>query len=191
LPIIRVARSGADRDEVPVQIPLGLLMVAIGVIGIALAVLVLAPGTAVAALAAILLGYGIHRLVRLPLRTRLIVEVVTALLLLALSAWLWRPPFYVTQAHRAQQLARLCERLAARAESHRAHDLFQREAAWYERKAFGLRLEALGRGLIRAFTREDPGLFGDRELILELGLLESMERHRRIAESMGIRWHGR
>ena len=165
------------------------VMKAIAVIAVFLAIALEGPDLSFlleAALFILILAASLYGLSRLPYRVRLTIELTTTGLLLVLSAWLWRPPWHVHQAERAEELARLCSSLADKADSDRSRNLFRREAAEYGRRAFGLRLQAMWRGLIRSVTKENPVAMTERELIVELGLSESLERHERIAEQMGI-----
>jgi hypothetical protein len=127
--------------------------------------------------------YGISGL---PFRVRLTIELATAGFLLILAAWIWRPPFYVYQAERTEQLARLCWKLADKADDEHARGLFRREAAEYGRRARVLRLRGMWYGLLRSATKEDPVFLTERELILELGLLEALDQHELIGEQTGI-----
>ena len=134
----------------------------------------------------LILAVSLYGLSRLPYRVRLAIELSTAGLLLILSAWLWRPPWYVLQAERTEQLARLCSNLADKADGDRSRERFRREAAEYGRRARALKLQAMWYGLIRSVTKENPVAMTERELIAELGLSEALENHERIAEQTGI-----
>ena len=161
------------------------MMTAIAGLGVILAIVVQDPGLIVPILfVASIFVPCLFALSKLPGRIRLTIEILTACFLLVMSAWVWRPPFYVYQPDRIDQLARLCSWLANESDDDRSKALFRREAAWYRRKAFELRLQAMWYGLIRSVTKEDPVPITDRELILELGTLEAIERHERIAEQM-------
>ena len=171
------------------QFTLGQVMKAVVFIAVILAIAVQRPDLLVLPVLVFLfltLAACLYGISRLPYRVRLTIELGTAFSLLLLSAWLWRPPWYVYQAERTEELARLCSTLADEADDDRSKDRFRREAAEYARRAGGLRLQALWYGLLRAATKEDPVAIGERELILELGLSESLEWHRQIAEQMGI-----
>ncbi len=163
------------------------MMKVIAGVGVVLAIVIQHPDS-IASIFLIVLIFAacLYGLAKLPLRIRLTIEILTACLLLVLSAWVWRPPFYVAQADRTERLARLCSIMADETDNSRLKALFRREADWYGRQAFVLRLQAMWYGLIRSVTKENPVAMTDRELILELGTLEAMERHERIAEQMGI-----
>ena len=163
-------------------------MIAVGWVGILIARVRGFPVSIDPTLYVVLISVApLYGLSKLPLRIRLTFEISTAILLLALSAWIWRPPFYVNQAERTGRLARLCSQLAGEDgidDASRA--LFRRKAAWYGRQALVLRLQAMWFGLIRSATKDDPAGTTDRELILELGTLEALDRHERIAKGIGI-----
>jgi hypothetical protein len=170
------------------QFTVGHMMKAVLIIAVGLAIaaqrpdLLSLPGLFIFAIIAVCL-YGLSWF---PYRIRLTIELLTACYLLTLAAWVWRPPFYVYQPERHEELARLCSLLADKTDDERLRDLFHREAAEYRRRARVLRFQGMWYGLIRSVTKEEPWAFRDRELILELGLLEALERHERIGEQMGI-----
>ncbi len=172
----------------PRQFNLGQVMKAVVLVAVILAVAIRRPDLLVLPVISLFLVlaaclYGISRF---PLRVRLAIELTTAGLLLILAAWVWRPPFYVQQAERTEQLARLCSMLADVADDVGESDLFRREAAEYGRRARVLRLRAMWYGLLRSVTKEDPVPMGERELILELGLLEALDQHEMIADRRRI-----
>ncbi len=177
--------EGNDRSLSGPQFSLSQMMIAIAVLGVVLAIVVQDPGSIVLILCvASIFVPCLYALAKLPLRMRLTLEILTACLLLVISAGVWRPPFYIDQADRSERLAKLCATLADASDDDRSKALFRREAAWYSRQASVLRLQAMWYGLIRSFTKESPVPMSDRELILELGVLEAMARHERIAEPM-------
>ncbi len=173
------------------------MMKAVAIVGVALPIV----GTAVAVMVGrpeliafpdyyvilLIVAAGLYGLSWFPLRVRLAVELATACTLLILAAWEWRPPFYVEQAERSEELAGLCSRLADRVGDVRMRDQFRREADKYSRRAFVLRVQSMWYGLIRSATKtESPMPLTERDLILDLGLGESRDQYRRIAEEMGI-----
>jgi hypothetical protein len=171
------------------QYNLGQVMKAIVVVAVILAVAVQRPDLLVFpvfGLFVLVLAAGLYGISRLPFRARLAIELATAGLLLGLSAWVWRPAFYIRQAERTEELVRLCAMMANLAGDERSRDLYHREAAEYARRALALRVRTMWYGLLRSVTKEDDTIMTERELILELGLLESLDWRERIAERMGI-----
>jgi hypothetical protein len=192
-PSTRISSLFSDEGEEPrqamsgPQFTLGQMMKVIAGVGVVLAIVIQQPDSIAPIFFHVLIFAAcLYGLAKLPLRIRLTIEILTACLLLVLSAWVWRPPFYVTQADRTEKLARLCSIMADETDDGRSKALFRREAVWYRRQAFVLRLQAMWYGLIRSMTKENPVALSDRELILELGTMEAMDRHERIAEETGI-----
>lgn len=171
------------------QFTLGQVMKATAVIAVLLAIAVQPPmavALADAVTCAIILAPCLYGLSWLPYRVRLTIEVTTACSLLIVSAWVWRPPWYVHQAGRTEELARLCSLLADATDDAHSRDLFRREAAEYGRRARVLRLRAMWYGLLRSVTRENPVSMTGRELIEEISLSEARARHLEIARKMGM-----
>jgi hypothetical protein len=82
------ARCGAD-DEIEVRFTVRQMMIAIAVVGIVMALLVRIPILGGLVLNASLLGFGLYKLSKVPLRVRLSIEIAIAVALLALSVWVW------------------------------------------------------------------------------------------------------
>ncbi len=113
---------------------------------------------------------------RQPLGKRLIIEFITLLVLLGLSAVIWRPGFYTHEAQRCQALARLAAE--ASSESPEGRAALDRESAWFSRRASALRWRGLWLGLTRGpATRDD---LTDTEFIIQMGILETNEKHERV-----------
>ncbi len=184
---------GAPRQARRGQFTLRQLMKTVLIVGVSLAIavrrtdLIAFPGFYVILL---LLGALLYGLSWFRLRVRLPVELALAIGLLVLAAWSWRPPLYVAQAERSDELARLCACMAEKANDEDSAKLYWSEAQRYERLASWLRFRAMWRGLIRSWTRQDPVPMDDRDLVRELALLESLDQHRQVAKKMGI-WDSR
>ena len=179
--------AGSTRDR---QFTLLQMMKAVLIVAVILAIAVQRPGrfsVPFLLVFLLILAAYIYALSRLPFRVRLTIELTTACFLLILPAWVWRHPFYIVQAEQTEELARLCSMMADEAGDERSRELFRREAARYSHRAAVLQIQALWYGLIRSATKEDPLPINERELILELGLLEAREWYGRLAKEMGIR----
>ena len=170
------------------QFTLRQMMKAVLIVAVILAIAVQRPDLLIVPFLPVflLLAACLYGLSRLPFRIRLTIELATVFVLLNLSACTWRPPFYINQADRTEEVARLCSMMAGKAGDERSRDLFRREAAEYGRRAAVLRVQGMWYGLLRSATKEDPVPITDRELILELGLLECRDRHELLAKEMGV-----
>jgi hypothetical protein len=166
------------------------LMKAIAIVGVALAVAVRRPDLIVDPrfyLILWILAAGLYGLSWFPLRVRLAVELAVACGMLILAAWNWRPPFYLQQADRSEELAGLCSRMAETTSNPPERDLYLREADRYGRWAFELRMQAMWYGLVRSATKpRTPVPMTGRDLILDIRLRESRDRYSRLAETTGI-----
>src|SRR5262249_47221871 len=154
------------------QFTLGQVMKAVALIAVPLALALHGPPglrdlLAMVALFVILAAY-VYGVSRLPYRARLAIGLATSVALLILSAWVWRPPFYVWQADRAEELAQLCAILAVRTDDERLAGSFRSEVVKYRGIARALRIRAMWYGLLRSVTREDPVPINQRELILDI-----------------------
>lgn len=132
-------------------------------------------------------GYGVSRL---SYGIRLTIELATACSLLALSAWVWRPPFYGLQADTCNELAELCARLAVNSDDVQMADRFRREVAEYNHMARTLRMRGMWAGLIRSFTKAHPGRISEQDMIFAFQLRRAEEAHLRIARKMGLIQYG-
>jgi hypothetical protein len=131
------------------QFTLGQVMKAVASIAVLLAIGVQGPdwlALLVMVFLFLIVAACLYGLSRLPYRVRLMIELATACSLLILSAWVWRPPFYVHQVVRMEGLARLCSMLADEAEDEPSRDFFRREAAEYSRRARVLGFRRCGMG---------------------------------------------
>ncbi len=115
---------------------------------------------------------------RQPLRTRLVTEVTTLLLLLGFSSVIWRPSFYTHEEQRCEALARLASE--ARSDSLEERAALDRESAWFSRRASALRWRGLWLGLTMGpSTRYDPTV---TEFVFQMGILETNEKHEKAVE---------
>ncbi|MHB1556196.1 MAG: NfeD family protein [Isosphaeraceae bacterium] len=181
---------GAPAQRGRGQFTVGQLMKTVLIVGVSLAIAVRRPDLIAFPgfyLILLVLGAFLYGLSWFPLPVRLAVELTIAVALLILAAWIWRPPFYVDQAERSAQLARLCARMAEKAIDDGSANLYWSEGRRYERLASWLRFRAMWCGLIRSATKEDLVPMDDRDLVRDLALLESLDQHRQVAEKMGIR----
>jgi hypothetical protein len=126
---------------------------------------------------AVLLGFAFYKVARLHPRIRLMVEIATALALLAQWVWYSRPPSLLWQASRAENLAGLCSALAESTDNPRAKKFFLKHSAWYDRRASSLQLQAWWYALTGAKWKRPVESSDDQELIRELGILEAMDRY--------------
>lgn len=181
---------GAPRQARRGQFTLSQLMKVVLIVGVSLAIAVRRPDLMVFPgfyLILLVLGAFLYGLSWFRQRLRLAVELALAIGLLILAAWIWRPPFYVDQAERSAELARLCASMAEKATDDASANLYWSEAHRYDRLASWLRFRAMWRGLIRSATKENLVPTDDRDLLREFALLESLDQHRHLAEKMGIR----
>lgn len=160
------------------QLTLRQIMAAVAIIGVLLALFIHGPGfLLLIALFGLVFGFS-----KLPFRFRIAIEVAIVFALLALSAWLWRPPFYLQQAERAEEGERGARMGLETATDPRERAFFRREAEWYGRRASALRRTALWRGLIGGPSMRGQGPMGTRQLVEELVITEALERHEREAD---------
>lgn len=181
---------GAHRQARRGQFTLSQLMKVVLIVGVSLAIAVRRPDLIAFPgfyLILLVLGALLYGLSWFRLRVRLAVELALAIGLLILAAWIWRPPFYLDQAERSEDLARLCASMARKATDDGSAYLYWSEAHRYDRLASWLRFRAMWRGLIRSATRENLVPMDDRDLLRDLALLESLDQHRPVAEKMGLR----
>lgn len=166
------------------------VMVTAGAVGALLGLLLRSPGVVVpllplagVAAVAAAVGFGLRELARWPRWVRLVFEFATLLGLLAWSAWLWRPPFYIGQANRCDELARRA--LSAADRNSDAAPALRREAAWFARRASALRRRGLWLGLrLGPWTRDESSI-GEWDTVVQLGIVEAIERHEKSA--IGLR----
>jgi hypothetical protein len=166
------------------QVTIGQITVAIAVIAVALATLVRASGSGVIVFfASLLVGAllsAIPLVAKVPYRFRIKVELITLVVLLAVSAVVWRPPFLMARAVFCEDLARQAEQEAARSVNPRTRNYLLKEATWFTRRAAVLRGKALWYGLIYGpLSPRDAMPLENTDVIHEFGVLEVIESQRR------------
>jgi hypothetical protein len=179
---MRADRRGVTVDRCKGHPPFTLrhVPIVIAVIGFPCAIMVKDPSSVIPLSSFTVLCISIYLFFALvPLRFRLTVEVVIIFALLALSARIWRPAFYLDQGDRADRLARLAVIRPDEAGSPQEREFFRREFVWFSRRAFMFRCQAWWQGLIGGpsnrvrFSRT----YTEQELVEELGILQAVEKH--------------
>jgi hypothetical protein len=129
-----------------------------------------------------LLGFVIYQVSQGSLRFRLTLEIVTIVVLLALSGWRWRPENLMRAAEHADALAAQVSAWTAGPNGPKNRDMLRREGEWFRRRAFSLRCEAYWYGLTRgpsAVAYDSP--YDTATLVHELGILEAMDPREMLA----------
>ncbi len=174
----------------PSRFSLQQLMVATGVLGVVAGLLARYPEPMITTIASaggtsalVFFAYvGFRWFIRLPLRARLAIELATLLFLVAMSALVWTPGFYLGEPERCEELARRASVAASDGPELRA--ALDREAAWFTRKASELRWRGLWLGLTMGPSSDDYAMLARREEVYQLGVLESIEKHEKRLEPL-------
>jgi hypothetical protein len=125
-----------------------------------------------------LLGFVIYQVSQGSLRFRLTIEIVTIVVLLALSGWTWRPQNVLRAAEHADALAAQVSAWAEGSNAPKNRDRLRRESKWFRRRAFSLRCQAYWYGLTlgpSGFDYDYP--YDTAHLVHELGILKVMDAH--------------
>jgi hypothetical protein len=176
--------SGEIQSVRPPRIRFSLwhIMAATGVLGVLLGFLLRDPHTLmpvahlVILLAVPAITYlAIRVFVRLPPRSRIAVEISALVVLVTMSAVIWRPGFYTSEEQRCEELALLASRATGYSPEMRV--ALDREAAWFSRKAASLRWRGLWLGLTMGPATGDHLKMSRLDDPYQFGVLESIEKH--------------
>ena len=145
----------------PTQFSLRRIMIATGVLGGLLGSMLRSPhdlSLIIFLLAGlIVLIIVVYSVSRMPPRVRLAVEIAVVLILLAISAVIWTPPFYTAEERRCRDLARVASE--ASGDSPEISAALDAEAAWFSRRAAALQRRGLWLGLTRGPSTRDDGRY--------------------------------
>jgi hypothetical protein len=129
-------------------------------------------------------GVAIYWFSWLPFKVRLPVEILILIALLALSSWVWRERFCDRQADRAAELSQQITAWAERSRDAVVRERLSQEARWFQRAGRKLRRRAYWIGLTRGPWDDVGFVYTEDPLLRELGVLEVMEKHERIAQRL-------